>query len=92
MISRITHAHEAATDFFQAQGCHPPSQDLVSLLLVPPSIELFLVPDRVPQMGVDIVVVKPGAVARLPLQAAHHAELSCASARHVVASFLQLHH
>ena len=36
------------------------------------------------------VVVEPGAIARLPFQAANHAKLSAAAARHVVAAFFQL--
>lgn len=39
---------------------------------------------------VDGVVVEPGAVARLPLEAANHAEFRAAATRHVVAAFLQL--
>ena len=41
-------------------------------------------------VGLDGVVIEPGAVARLPLQAADHAELGPAPARHVVAAFLEL--
>ena len=41
-------------------------------------------------VGLDGVVVEPGAVARLPLAAADHAELGAAPARHVVAAFLEL--
>lgn len=38
----------------------------------------------------DGVVVEPGAIARLPLEAADHAEFCAAATRHVVAAFLQL--
>ena len=41
-------------------------------------------------VGLDGVVVEPRAIARLPLQAADHAELGPAPARHVVAAFLEL--
>ena len=41
-------------------------------------------------VGLDGVVVEPRAIARLPLQAADHAELGPAPARHVVAPFLEL--
>ena len=41
-------------------------------------------------VGLDGVVVEPRAVARLPFQAADHAELGPAPARHVVAPFLEL--
>lgn len=41
-------------------------------------------------VGLDGVVSEPGAVARLPLAAADHAELGPAPARHVVAAFLEL--
>ena len=37
------------------------------------------------------LVVEPGAIAPLPLEPANHAELRPATARHVVASFLQFH-
>ena len=41
-------------------------------------------------VGLDGVVVEPGAIARLPLEAADHAELGPAPARHVIAAFLEL--
>ena len=41
-------------------------------------------------VGLDGVVVEPRAIARLPFQAADHAELGPAPARHVVAPFLEL--
>ena len=41
-------------------------------------------------VGFDGLVVEPGAVARLPREAADHAELGAAAARHVVAAFLEL--
>ena len=41
-------------------------------------------------VGLDGVVVEPGAIARLPFEAADHAELGLAPARHVVAAFLEL--
>lgn len=41
-------------------------------------------------VGFDGLVVEPGAVARLPLKAADHAEFGAAAARHVVAAFLEL--
>ena len=41
-------------------------------------------------VGLDGVVVEPRAIARLPFQAANHAEFGPAPARHVVAAFLEL--
>lgn len=41
-------------------------------------------------VGFDGFVVEPRAIARLPLEAADHAELGAAAARHVVAAFLEL--
>ena len=41
-------------------------------------------------VGLDGVVVEPRAIARLPFQAADHAEFGLAPARHVVAAFLEL--
>ena len=41
-------------------------------------------------VGLDGVVIEPGAIARLPLEAADHAELGPAPARHVIAAFLKL--
>ena len=41
-------------------------------------------------VGLDSIVVEPRAIARLPLEAADHAELGPAPARHVVAPFLEL--
>ena len=41
-------------------------------------------------VGFDGFVVEPRAIARLPLEAADHAEFGAAAARHVVAAFLEL--
>jgi hypothetical protein len=43
-------------------------------------------------MCIDSLVVEPRAIAGFPLQTTDHAELSCATASHVVAAFLELHH
>lgn len=41
-------------------------------------------------VGFDGFVVEPRAIARLPLEAADHAEFGAAATRHVVATFLEL--
>ena len=41
-------------------------------------------------VGFDGFVVEPRAIARLPFEAADHAELGAAATRHVVAAFLEL--
>ena len=89
----------------EAEGLYAPRQGLVSDFLLPPPVHLLLVsargvPERHPAglgnvhvretVGFDGFVVEPGTVARLPLEAADHAELGAAAARHVVASLLEL--
>ncbi len=89
----------------EAEDLDPAGQGLVSNFLLAPPVELLLVPaggvadgDPAGQghvhvgeaVGFDGLVVEPGAVARLPLEAADHAELGAAAARHVVAAFLEL--
>ena len=89
----------------EAEDLDPARKGLVTQFLLPAPIQLLLVPARgVPDRnpaGVghvhvreavrfDGLVVEPGAIARLPLEAADHAELGAAAAGHVVAAFLEL--
>jgi hypothetical protein len=75
-----------------AQSLHAPSQLFVSSLLHPPSVHFFLISGRIAQMLIDIFIVEPRTVARLPLQTTDHAELSSATTSHVVTAFFQLNH
>ena len=90
----------------ETEDLYPSRQRLVSYFLFPASVHLFLVSargvieghpadlgdvDHVSEaVGFDGFVVEPGAIARLPLEAADHAEFSAAATRHVVAAFPEL--
>ena len=98
-VFQIDEVAVEAEDLYAARKCLVPEFLLASL------VHFFLVSarrvtERDPAglgyvhvgeaVSFDGVVVEPGAVARFPLEAANHAELGAAAARHVVAAFLEL--
>lgn len=89
----------------KAEDLDPSRERFVSDFLIPPAVQLFLIPARRiahrdpanlgdvyvgEAVGFDGFVVEPGAIARFPLEAADHAEFGAAATGHVVATFLQL--
>ena len=89
----------------KAEDLYASRKRLVPQFLLPSPVHLFLVSacgvtERDPAglghvhvseaVGLDGVVVEPGAIAGFPLEAADHAEFGTAAARHVVAAFFQL--
>jgi hypothetical protein len=74
------------------QSLHASCERLVSAFLIASSVHLFLIPGRITQMRIHVLVVEPWTIAGFPFQTTDHTELGCTAAGHVVTSFFQFHH
>ena len=62
------------------------------MLLITAPVYLLLVPHRVAQELIYVLVIEPRTITALPLQSTYHAEFGCAPTGHVVAPLLQFYH